>query len=63
MPYNSEYRIPEILKTNEQINYELNVHDLIKCLTAPLTDFNYQWLNLCTHSINSVRKPNIANSK
>ena len=32
------------------MNYKLNVHDLIKCLTAPLTDVNYRWLNLCTQS-------------
>ena len=54
IPYNSEYQIPEILKTNEQMNYKLNVHDLTKCLTTPLTDVNHRCLNLhvCTHSLN-----------
>ena len=27
MPYNSEYQIPEILKTNEQMKYKLNVRE------------------------------------
>jgi len=56
--YNTEYQIPEILKTNEQMNHKLNVHvhDLIKCLTALLTDVNHRWLNLYTQSLNTVRK-------
>ena len=33
------------------MNYKLNVHDLIKCLTAPLTDVNHRWLNLHTCSL------------
>jgi len=36
------------------MNYKLNVHDLVKCLTAPLTDVNHRWLNLCTHSLNTL---------
>ena len=58
----SEYQIPEILKTNKQMNYKLNVHDLIKCLTAPLTVVNHRWLNLCTHLLNTVRKVGSPNS-
>jgi len=56
MSYKTEYQTPEILKTNEQRNNKLNVHDLIKCLTAPLTEVNLRWLNLCTQSLNNVRK-------
>jgi len=33
------------------MDHKLNAHDLIKCLTAPLTDVNHRWLNLCTQSL------------